>query len=129
MNDGTRDQVSVTFPASPEFSRIGRVAIAGVALRLGVEIGVVERLRSAVDHAVDALAGHGRIHLDARWEPDRLLVTIDNPEGGLANTKPETVRDTLTALADDVRVDQTGVSLMFVASASPSVSAGAETQA
>ncbi|MEM7338031.1 MAG: hypothetical protein AAF467_05240 [Actinomycetota bacterium] len=129
MNDGTRDQVSVTFPASPEFSRIGRVAIAGVALRLGVEIAVVERLRAAVDNAVDAMAGAGRIHLDARWEPDRLLITVDNPDRGLTDDDADAIRTTLASLADDVRVDHAGVSLMFVAAPASSVSAAAESQA
>ena len=60
MNDGTQDQVKVSFPASPAFSRIGRVAVAGLALRLGVDIAEVEKLRLAVDQAVAPSSRTGR---------------------------------------------------------------------
>jgi hypothetical protein len=80
MIDDTEDQLEVSFPASPVFTRIGRVAVAGLALRLGVEIAVVERLRLAVDTAVDALLGAGRINMLAQWQPDLLSISLSNPE-------------------------------------------------
>jgi hypothetical protein len=105
MNDGTQDEVSVSFPASPTFSRIGRVAIAGLALRLGVEIADVENLRLAVDRAVSAFHGKGRIHLSARWEPDRLRVTIDNPDQSLDEARSREVSAALAPMVDLVRVE------------------------
>ncbi len=80
MNDGTADEIKVSFPASPTFTRIGRVAVAGLALRLGVDIATVERLRSAVDASVNALLGSGRIDMLASWRPDLLSVSLSNPD-------------------------------------------------
>jgi anti-sigma regulatory factor (Ser/Thr protein kinase) len=104
MNDGTQDEVTVSFPASATFSRIGRVAIAGLALRLGVEISDVERLRLAVDQAVSALHGRGRIHLSARWEPDQLQVRIGNPDQRLDEAQSRAVSESLAGIVDLVKV-------------------------
>lgn len=104
MNDGTRDQVSVSFPASADFSRIGRVAVAGLALRLGVDIGDVEKLRLAVDHSVAALHGQGRIRLHAQWEPHQLQITISNPDEMLDEDEASDVTAVLSEMVDDVKV-------------------------
>ena len=85
MNDGTSDEIKVSFPASPVFTRIGRVAVAGLALRLGVDIATVEKLRSAVDTSVDALLGTGRIIMLASWRPDMLSISLTNPEVSLTD--------------------------------------------
>ena len=102
MHDGTRDEVNVSFPASPDFSRIGRVAVAGLALRLGVDIADVERLRLAVDRSVEALHGDGRIHLSARWEPSNLTITIDNPDEKIDDDDSADVAMTLADMVDEL---------------------------
>ena len=111
MNDGTRDEVSVSFPASPDFSRIGRVAVAGLALRLGVDIVDVERLRLAVDHSVSALHGKGRIHLSAQWEPHQLSITIDNPDEVLDEDDTIEVKALLFDMVDGVQVGPSVINL------------------
>lgn len=117
MNDGTKDRVSVSFPASPDFSRIGRVAVAGLALRLGVDIGDVEKLRLAVDESVAALRGPGRIRLDASWEPDQLLITLGNPDAPLDAAEQVEVTEVLSPMVDEVTVDTTGISMVLAGSA------------
>ncbi len=111
VNDGTQDQVMVSFPASPAFSRIGRVAVAGLALRLGVDIADVEKLRLAVDQAVSALHGKGRINLNARWMPHQLMITIDNPDHVLDERTSVEVSSTLAGMVDEVRVGPTAIDL------------------
>ena len=111
MNDGTQDQVKVSFPASPAFSRIGRVAVAGLALRLGVDVADVEKLRQAVDQAVAALHGKGRINLNARWMPHQLMITIDNPDHVLDGPTSQAVSDSLAEIVDEVRVGPTAIDL------------------
>ncbi|MDH3680251.1 MAG: hypothetical protein OEV40_09925 [Acidimicrobiia bacterium] len=111
MNDGTEDQVKVSFPASPVFSRVGRVAVAGLALRLGVEIVNVEKLRLAVDEAVAALNGKGRITLRLHWQPHQLTVTVDNPDADLDQAAAQAVKATLTEMVDDVRVKRDAIDL------------------
>ncbi|MEM9892421.1 MAG: hypothetical protein AAF962_16275 [Actinomycetota bacterium] len=113
MNDGTKDRVSVSFPASPDFSRIGRVAVAGLALRLGVDIADVEKLRLAVDESVAALRGPGRIRLDAQWEPDQLSITVGNPDAPLGPAAQDEVTEVLSPMVDEVTVDTTGISMVL----------------
>lgn len=111
MNDGTEDQVKVSFPATPVFGRVGRVAVAGLALRLGVDIAEVEGLRLAVDEAVSALHGKGRITLSLRWEPHQLTVTVDNPDELLDEQAGRSVAAALADMVDDVHVGTTAIDL------------------
>ena len=116
MKDGTNDRVSVSFPASPEFARIGRVAVAGLALRLGVDVSDVERLRLAVDRSVEALRGPGRIRLDARWEPRRLAINVDNPDTNLDPRERMEVTEFLADKVDDVKVGPSTIELLLAGS-------------
>ncbi|MCP4228375.1 MAG: hypothetical protein GY773_33915 [Actinomycetia bacterium] len=111
MHDGTRDEVSVSFHASPDFSRIGRVAVAGLAMRLGVDIADVEKLRLAVDHSVEALHGRGRISLHARWEPSQLVIVIDNPDEEIDEAASVDVSAALATMVDEVEVSQSEIHL------------------
>ena len=88
---GEPEQLQVAFPATPTFTRIGRVAVVGLALRLGHDVATVERLRSAVDDAVAALQGGGRIGVRASWTTTELTVTLDNPEVELGPADDELV--------------------------------------
>ncbi len=124
MNDGTEDQVKVSFPASPVFSRVGRVAVAGLALRLGIEIAEVEKLRLAVDQAVAALHGKGRISLTLRWEPHQLTVTVDNPDHDLDDAASRDVAATLADMVDDVHVGPHAIDLTMIG---PSLSSNGAT--
>lgn len=83
--EGTEEQLQVAFPASPTFTRIGRVAVVGLALRLGIDVSTVEQLRSAVDAAVSALQGEGRISAGASWTADALTVIISNPDATISD--------------------------------------------
>ena len=82
---GPADQMEVAFPASPTFTRIGRVAVVGLALRLGIDVTTVERLRGAVDAAVSALQGAGRIRAEASWTPAELRIELSNPAVAIAD--------------------------------------------
>lgn len=113
LTDGGPEQLQVAFPATPTFTRIGRVAVVGLALRLGHDVATVEKLRSAVDEAVAALQGEGRIGVRASWTEAELTVTLQNPEAsvddpmeltarlveltGAATVGPDTVQLTLDA--------------------------------
>ena len=119
MKDGTRDEVSVSFPASRDFSRIGRVAVAGLALRLGVDIADVEKLRLAVDHSVEALHGEGRIHLHAQWEPHQLTIAIDNPDERLDDIEVSEVTALLADMVDKVDVGAGGINLTLASTNGP----------
>ena len=114
MNDGTEDQVRVSFPASPVFSRVGRVAVAGLALRLGIDIADVEKLRLAVDHAVAALHGKGRITLSLHWQPEQLTVTIDNPDEHLDHDAGREICESMATMVDDIHVGENTIDLTLL---------------
>ena len=109
MNDGTTDELKVSFPASPTFTRIGRVAVAGLALRLGVDIATVEKLRSAVDASVTALLGSGRISMQASWRPDLLSISLSNPDATVG-ANGDLVNE-LRTLIDHASVSDTAIVL------------------
>ena len=109
------DQLRVTFPASSGFGRIGRVAVAGLALRLGYDVTLVERLRLAVDAAVAELAGPGRITLVAAWDQGALSVQLSNPEAGLDEVSRTRARRSLAELVGEPQVESTALRLVIPA--------------
>ena len=109
MIEGTEDELKVSFPASPVFTRIGRVAVAGLALRLGIDIATVERLRSAVDAAVAALLGSGRIDMLAAWRPDGLRISFTNPEAHVNGDSD--LADELASLVGKATVEDNAIIL------------------
>ncbi len=109
MTDGSQDQLQVAFPASPTFTRIGRVAVVGLALRLGIDVSTVEQLRSAVDSAVSALQGQGRISAHASWTPIDLTITLSNPDTTIVNQAELT--DELAELVGAVMVEPDQITL------------------
>ncbi len=109
MNDGTQDELKVSFPASPTFTRIGRVTVAGLALRLGIEIAMVEKLRLAVDAAVQALHGPGRITVDAQWHPGFLGVRLSNAD--ITITDRSALADRLASMVGRAVVESDSVVL------------------
>lgn len=109
MTDGTQDQLQVAFPASPTFTRIGRVAVVGLALRLGIDVSTVEQLRSAVDRAVSALQGNGRISAHASWTPTDLTITLSNPDTAVPDQRSLTAE--LSELVEAVMVEPDTITL------------------
>ncbi len=121
MNDGTSEELWVTFPADPVFTRIGRVTVAGLALRLGVDVSRVEQMRLAVDTAVAALSGEGSIQLKIGWQPGRLEIVLDNPDAHLSD-RSSLADEIHTMLGHDleadgersVKVEEASVTLEFL---------------
>lgn len=118
MEDGTTDTMRVSFPASDDFARIGRVAIAGLALRLEIDVQRVENLRLAVDEAVKALQNSGsstsndhRIAIDAAWEPGLLNLTLTNLDANIAPGQQGELSEALGQLVDEVDVEPMRVDL------------------
>ncbi len=112
-----QDEMRVAFPANARFAPVGRVATAGLALRLGFDVAQVENLRLAVNTAINALSGDGEVSLTATWTDDRLRVELVNPDAsGIAGDTgeavvPEALVDELARLVADVSVSSTQISL------------------
>lgn len=105
MEDGTTDALRVRFPAATDYLRIGRVAIAGLALRLDIDVQRVENLRLAVDAAVEALAGGGEIEVRAAWEPGQLAIEIENEAAEVTPQRILELNELLVDLVDSVEID------------------------
>lgn len=99
------DQLRVSFPADQGFDRIGRVAVAGLALRLGFGVASVERLRLAVDSAVNHLSGTGRVTLVAAWTPQSLVLDVSNPDVHLDEDQQRQARQRLEEWVDHAEID------------------------
>ena len=103
------EQLQVAFPASPTFTRIGRVAVVGLALRLGHDEAALDRLRRAVDEAVIALQGPGRIDVRAAWTDHELTITLRNPDAEIADTSG--LASALGQLVGSANAERTAVEL------------------
>ncbi len=105
MEDGTSDTLRVRFPAALDYLRIGRVAVAGLALRLDVDVQRVENLRLAVDAGVEALSGGGEIEVRATWEPGLLSIEIENSATAVSPDQRAVLTEQLVDLVDRVEID------------------------
>ncbi len=99
----------VSFPATETFARLGRVTASGIALRLGIEIGRVEQLRTAVNAAVAALEGEGTIELHADWNDDTFELEISNAQAMIQ--VPQQLIDEISPLVTDVDATNDSVHL------------------
>lgn len=110
--NGETEQLQVAFPASAAFTRIGRVAVVGLALRLGLDVATVEDLRGAVDQAVSALQGPGRISVRASWTPTTLSISFENPD--VEVTGHDDLVAELTRVVESASTDPHAVHLSLV---------------
>jgi hypothetical protein len=115
VEDGHSEHLRVSFPADGSFGRVGRVAVSGLALRLGFDVAEVERLRGAVDTAVGLLAGTGRITLVASWTPSSLALEVANPDADLDEERCRQARLSLGEWLDDTALDRGTVRLVVPA--------------
>ncbi len=113
MNDGTTDTMRVAFPAAERFARVGRVAMAGLALRLEIDVQQVEQLRLAVDEAVGSLAGSGNVTVEASWEPGRLTIDVTNPDTQLDSERQQELAGILGGLVDEASIGTSHIALLL----------------
>jgi hypothetical protein len=94
-------EVRLAVPATPEFLRLARLTVAGVASRMGFTYDEVEDLRIAIDELCFALVGtkgrEGSIELKYSLDDDNLMV-----EGRGTFTDPVTVVPTLSAFSRQI---------------------------
>lgn len=106
------DDATVSFPATETFARLGRVTAAGLTLRLGIDVARVERMRTAIDVAVAALAGEGRITVHAQWHEDFIELTISNPDA-IADNNGGSLTLELSDLVDQAVVAPSEITLVI----------------
>lgn len=105
------DEMRVTFPASPNFSAIGRVTAAGLAFRLGYEVAQVESLRLAVEHVTTAISSSGTIELCCRWTPTQLELELSNVSVALSASTRQELDNAGSTLLTEARFNEHSVIL------------------
>lgn len=105
------DEMRVTFPATHAFAAVGRVAAAGLAFRLGFDVGQVENLRLAVERITGVLTGEGSIIMTGRWNDAGLSLELKNPTVPLSQTSAQQLQDTVGSLVNQLRVEGQAIHL------------------
>ncbi len=101
-------------PASPEYVRLARITVAGLASRLGFSWDEIEDLRLAIDELCFAIVGSeavpGSLSLRYRMSGEVLEVggTLDDAPTGRSPTFSDWSGRILTALVDDHGTDSDG---------------------
>ena len=101
-------EVRLAVPATPEFLRLARLTVAGVASRMGFTYDEVEDLRIAIDELCFALVGtagrEGNIELRYSLDAEDLVVeglgTFTEPLPVVATLSPLS-RQILSAVVDE----------------------------
>ena len=111
MTHAGQEHARIAFPATAEFGSVGRVAVAGIALRLGIDVAKVEDLRLAVSTSIEALAGPGTVTLFASWTDEEFSLELTNPDADPIDT--EVLKTKLGELAVSATVGPTQVDLQL----------------
>lgn len=103
------DEIRLGVPAAPEYARIARLAVAGLATRLGFSYDEVEDLRIAVGEACSVLIGElpvGRLEVVYRLGDAALEVeaTADTDVAQRADGTSLS-EQILSAVVDEHRID------------------------
>ena len=102
------DEVRLVLPAAPEYARVARLAVAGLATRLGFSYDDVEDLRIAVGEVCSILAADdtgGRLTLLYRLHPAVLEVEASTQGGGPPLKVAELSDQILDAVVDEHAID------------------------
>ncbi len=106
-----RDEIRLTVPAAPEYARIARLTVAGLAARLGFSYDEIEDLRIAVGEACSVLIADlpvGRLDVMYLLEQDALEVRATADAGSVNEANgTELSEQILSAVVDDHRIDAT----------------------
>jgi hypothetical protein len=104
------DEIRLVIPATPEFVRLARLTVAGIASRMGFSFDEVEDLRIAIDELCYALMGvrgaAGNVALQCSLRPDALAVEGRAQVGGgplPQSEMPEFSRRILDVVVDEYK--------------------------
>ena len=103
------EEIRLAVPAAPEYARLARLTVAGLATRLGFSYDEVEDLRIAVGEACSVLIddpASGRLDVVYRLGADALEVeaAADHADGHHSDATTLT-EQILAAVVDDHRID------------------------
>ncbi len=111
--------IRLAIPATPEFLRLARLAVADVASRAGFSFDEIEDLRIGVDELCHLLmargADHQHLSLTFRLDPEGVCVEGEGPPGAARASviQSDLSRTIVTAVADEHEVRRDGDVVRF----------------
>jgi anti-sigma regulatory factor (Ser/Thr protein kinase) len=108
------DEILLTLPALATFARVARLAVTGLASRMGFSYDEIEDLRIAVGELTNVLIGDeasggaepgGRLELRCTFSADRLVVEATRTPPGTEPAITSLTDQILRAVVDDVEID------------------------
>ncbi|MDQ6697370.1 MAG: hypothetical protein M3Z46_07935 [Actinomycetota bacterium] len=103
------DEIRLGVPAAPEYARIARLTVAGLATRLGFSYDEVEDLRIAVGEACSVLIAErpdGRLEVVYRLGSDAMEVEATADRAVRQANGTGLSEQILDAVVDDHRIDR-----------------------
>jgi hypothetical protein len=110
------NEIRLVLPAQPEYARIARLAVAGLATRLGFTYDEVEDLRIAVGEVCSVLvsdAGQGQLELVYEMLGHGLRVAA-TATAGPASEVNDLTEQILDAVVDEHQIDPTQRQVVLV---------------
>lgn len=101
------DEIRLTLPALASYARVARLAVTGLASRLGFSYDEIEDLRIAVGEISGLLVdeGDGRLTYRCAVTGDGLAVEATREPGAEPAAPSELTRQILASVLDEVHVD------------------------
>ena len=110
--DGSSDlgeeEITLSLPALPQFARVARLTVTGLASRVGFTYDEIEDLRIAVGEVCSLLlpGPDGRLTCRCRVSADSVSVTATRTPAGPVLEASDLSRQILLAVVDDLELDQ-----------------------
>lgn len=109
--DGSSDlgdeEISLSLPAQPQFARVARLTVTGLAARVGFTYDEIEDLRIAVGEVCSLLlpGPDGRLTFRCRVSADSVSVSAARSPAGPRLEASDLSRQILLAVVDELEID------------------------
>ena len=107
-NDLGDEEITLSLPARPQFARVARLTVTGLASRVGFTYDEIEDLRIAVGEVCSLLlpGPDGRLTFRCRVSADAVSVHATRSPAGPALEASDLSRQILLAVVDEFDLDQ-----------------------
>lgn len=106
---GDAEEVTLSLPAQPQFARVARLTVTGLASRVGFSYDEIEDLRIAVGEVCSLLlpGPAGRLTFRCRVGSDAISVDASREPRGEPLEASDLSRQILLAVIDELEIDAT----------------------
>lgn len=110
---GEQEEITLSLPARPQFARVARLTVTGLATRVGFTYDEIEDLRIAVGEMCGLLlpAPEGRLTFRCRVSADAVSVEATRTPAGPPFEASDLSRQILLAVVDELELDHEAASV------------------